>query len=859
MQRDERTANAKRAGKYVAGRVYAHRELQPYLCGTLLELLKAADDMLPDEAKERGNVLRIDAKYREVAYLSYPEFFEIGFPALRESWKVRLDTGHVLYRTYAESLNPPILHRKEMMLPADHPSCPVFSALTEAAENCGLFQDPHRIGLKQQWESLLHQSGVTVVGHELMPLANDLSNDGEITALHTEAIARHLTALSRSYLSMPVQSMIRHGLLVKDVSLFDYGCGKGDDVRNLKDLGYTAEGWDPHYYPDKPRIRADIVNLGFVVNVIEDLDERCAAVQQAFELADRLLVVGALIGTPPMTGVRRHGDGVITSRKTFQKYYSSSELLQFVSAVLDQDVLPAAPGLVYAFKDRALETNYLVARVSSGGRTIRAQLPDISRIKDRTNRTRAPRKELPVDVAIALAALWKQYLELGRRPDLEEISDLSALLEYFRTLGRIYRYVEAANDTVALQRSADARRNDILVAFALQLFTRRKRFRELDDRLRLDVRAFFGSYDNAQREALALLHGISDTQSLVDERDNAASKGLGYVDHEGHLQLHFSLVARLPPLLRVFAGAATAAYGDLASADLVKLHVRTGKVTLMEFDDFLGLPLPRMTQRVKVNLKEQNLEVFEYTRELPPPYVYSKSRYINEELPNYLAQLEFDEQLDALGVLGDSVYGPSPEVLANTLEQMRWTVEGFRLGRSKHIPELDERCGRYLTYRDLIECGETWARTGIDNRPMSADSYTALFDLVVNLVDPIIEYFGMIKLTYGFCSPALSKKIPARTAPRLDQHAAHETKVGGSVVCPRLGAAVDFLVEDEDMWEVTKWIVNNLHFDRLYFYGVSLPIHISYGPDMAHSVVEMRADAAGRRIPRGIKASQLGS
>ncbi len=33
------------------------------------------------------------------------------------------------------------------------------------------------------------------------------------------------------------------------------------------------------------------------------------------------------------------------------------------------------------------------------------------------------------------------------------------------------------------------------------------------------------------------------------------------------------------------------------------------------------------------------------------------------------------------------------------------------------IPNLDEQCGKYFTYRDFIECGETWLKTGVDNVP----------------------------------------------------------------------------------------------------------------------------------------------
>src|SRR5207302_7558431 len=99
--------------------------------------------------------------------------------------------------------------------------------------------------------------------------------------------------------------------------------------------------------------------------------------------------------------------------------------------------------------------------------------------------------------------------------------------------------------------------------------------------------------------------------------------------------------------------------------------------------------------------------------------------------------------------------------------------------------------------------------------------------------DPVVEYFGAIKLTYGFASTALTNLIPKDIAPRLDQHAACETSRNGRLICPRRGAAVDFLVEYEDMVEVARWISTNCSFDRMYVYGADRPIHVSAGPDTA--------------------------
>jgi hypothetical protein len=70
------------------------------------------------------------------------------------------------------------------------------------------------------------------------------------------------------------------------------------------------------------------------------------------------------------------------------------------------------------------------------------------------------------------------------------------------------------------------------------------------------------------------------------------------------------------------------------------------------------------------------------------------------------------------------------------------------------------------------------AATDIPNVPKEPDIYTALVDLAWHILAPCIDYFGMIRLTYGFCSPQLASKIPGRIAPKIDQHASYERNLG---------------------------------------------------------------------------------
>ena len=843
-------------GKTVGHRTYLHIAAAATLTVAETAQLLEAERLAGVQRAKHYNLIRMDADGSQIALLNYPDFFTEPFPALRESWLVNLNPGTVSYRSYADSLNPPILHRKELLLPADDPRRVEYAELTAAAESIGLFDQPTRIGYQRQWLALVQERGYRITGHRLIPLGNDEAGIApefspvQLLPAGWQA-ARHLTALVRYHFSAPVQTLARYGFLDGQFSLFDYGCGRGDDLRGLRENGLNVAGWDPHYAPDQPLQSVDLVNLGFVINVIEDHDERLKALIRAWSLAERLLVVAVMLANQNDPRGQPFRDGVLTQRGTFQKYYTQTEIKAFIAAALDQEPIPVAPGVLYIFRDPEAEQRFLLDRCRS--RRPRLFLPTVRERPTRPHRDRAGERYARYQQP--LEQLWSRYLSLGRRPDPSEIADPLPLIEGFGSLNRACRFLETRQDPAELVQARHARIADLEVYFALTRFEQRKPYAHLERGLQCDIKTLFGDYATARTAAEQRLFQIADPNALADACRFAAEHGLGRLEPGRSLQLHTRLVEQLPSLLRIYVGCAAVLYGDYRNADLVKIHIASGKVSLLRYDDFDHQPLPRMIERVKIRLREQHIDYFAYGDRYEPPFLHHKSRYINEEFPHYPEQLAFEAALDQLKLFDWSGYGPPPGELLDVLTRHRWTVEGFELKRSMTIPALDDPCGAYLRFRQLIECGETQAQTGLANLPQQPESYNALLDLALNVLDPVIDYFGMIRLTYGFCSPGLARQIPGRIDPRRDQHAAHEVNRQSQPVCERLGAAADFMVEDENMLEVAQWMVANTPFDRLYFYGAALPVHVSFGPNHDRQIVRMIATPAGRLTPRVISAS----
>ncbi|MBL8267536.1 DNA phosphorothioation-associated putative methyltransferase, partial [Steroidobacter sp.] len=554
--------------KKVARRTYFHVSLLDELPADLRAKIEAAEAVAGVRRIDEFNVVRLDSTEDRLSFLNYPEFFDAPFPALRESWLVDIGAWRTTYRTYKDSANPPILHRKELLVPADHPRRSEYLALTEAGESIGLFDDPTRIGFQQQWEQLVRERGYQVIGHQLVPIGNDDSTDGGPSADESPCVARHLTALVRYGFSAPIQTLARYGFLDGGYTVFDYGCGRGDDMRGLGANGIQVGGWDPHYAPDNPVSSAHIVNLGFVINVIEKFDERVEAVHRAWSLAEQVLVVSVMLANQNAVEGQRYQDGILTRRGTFQKYYTQTELKRFLEQVLEEEPIAVGPGIFYVFRDKDAEQRFLAERSRSRRSILRMPSRPVVERPSREGRDRVEQKYQafrgPLD------RLWVQWLALGREPEKSEVADLLALTEGFGTLGKALRFIGSRNDKSAIEAARRARIADLEVYFALDQFQRRKPYKHLESGLQRDIKVFFGDYATAQQAARELLFRIASPEAVAAACQQAAAHGLGWLIEGESLQLHGRLVERLPPLLRVYVGCASVLYGDYRNADLIK-------------------------------------------------------------------------------------------------------------------------------------------------------------------------------------------------------------------------------------------------------------------------------------------------
>lgn len=598
-----------------------------------------------------------------VSLLTY-EDFGAAFPALLESLSVDLSSGAVSARSYRERANPPILHRKELLLGRDHPDFEAFSALTRALDDLGLMKDTAGIGTRKPWQGRLAAAGVRVEGHELV----------EPGRAARPAIHRHRAAIHRDGLSAPVQALLAHGLIKSGTTVFDYGCGRGSDIRGLLQLGVKAAGWDPHFAADAPRTAAEIVNLGFVLNVIEKPAERVEALQSAFALAGQCLAVAVIQpNTARWVTGRPFADGVVTRLGTFQKFFTAAEIKALVERVLGREAFAVSAGVFLVFRDPCAEQAFLLGRQDR-------RHPTAWTAARKAQRLDTQRKALGGEIE----QIAELALSLGRVPFADEVDD--EVLARIRDAGAGYpaiaRLALAQAGDSALAVAAEARREDLSVYFALNLFNRRLGYRALPVRLQRDVKAFFGDHGTGMEAGRRLLFSLADVERMNEAARSAADASNGVLT-ERAFWVAAGSVHELPAILRCFIGCAERYIGGLDEAELFKIHLGSGKLTALSFLDFATSPLPRLKTRVKIDLRRQRIDVFDHRDE--DQRLVGKGRLLPRDDATSANQRAFDAGLVHAGLDLIRFRAQGPEVMA-VLSDAGFIRDGWRI-----VPAPDRR------------------------------------------------------------------------------------------------------------------------------------------------------------------------
>ena len=469
--------------------------------------------------------------------------------------------------------------------------------------------------------------------------------------------------MSRTDVSRPVQVALADGVLRSGRSFFDFGCGRGGDVARLQEAGFDSAGWDPAHAPSAPVQTADVVNLGYVVNVIEDRQERMETLREAWNLAKAVLIVaarpdweaGQVRGQP-------RGDGIVTSKGTFQKFFGQDELRVWIESIVGEDPVAAAPGIFYVFRDQA----------------------EAAGVRVRRFRTRAPSTPRPRRAD----ALWEQHRELleplaafweirGRLPDPIEIehgAQIAEAIGSIRSAASILRRVLGDERFEIARQSAES---DLLVFLALEAFRGRPKFTQLPSDTQLDVRAHFGSYKSACEAADDLLYALAD-ESRLGEALRTVPFGKILPDA---VYVHSDYLDQLPPLVRVYEGAGRALLGAVEGATIVKLSRVERRISYLSYPAFEKEAHPALATSLRADLRTFHVKYRDFRASENPPVLHRKETFLPEEHPTRAKFERLTRQEERAGLFDDPATIGTRRGWSSQLNDRGVTVRGHSLRR----------------------------------------------------------------------------------------------------------------------------------------------------------------------------------
>lgn len=655
-------------GKRLPDAIYLHKDAFSSLPDKLISFIFSVGKAV-GVPEDEWNLVKVFKKEFRLSLLYYPDFYTDSYPALKQSLNVDLSRLSHKVTRYQDSDNPPILHRKETMILPESDYFQEFSAITEEGENAGLYENSRLIGFKRTWLNLIEKHGYELVDGRLFRSSSVISVSNDI------GIDRHKTAIVRHELSAPMKVLAKHGYLEGNHSIFDYGCGRGDDLRELEAHGLDALGWDPNYRPDSDRVMADVVNLGFVLNVIEDQDERLEALLGAWELSKRVLVISVMLANDSyVSQFKSYKDGVITSRNTFQKYYAQSEIKSYIERSLIEEAIAVAPGIFFVFRDKIEEQRYLQNKYKRHHSWQQLTSPVPIDTKDKAKLIITQNNEL-------FDSFWQACLELGRIPTNEEFEQSEQIRGLIGSHKKVFSLLQEMFDTQEFELAERQRKEDILLYVAMGLFEKRKPYASQSDSFQRDIKALFGEYKTAVNLATELLFSISDFDLINRQCKKAHEVIPASILNVGHsLIFHKQYIDDLPLLLRTYVGAGLQMYGEIGEhIDLIKIHTTSGKLTLTNYDDF-NQSVPFLVERIKIRMADQDIDFFDHMDEFKRPPLLNKHLLLGADNEEYVKQLNFDKRLASLLEIGydQEVMLYRAEFEAKLFEKGK-TVKGFKL------------------------------------------------------------------------------------------------------------------------------------------------------------------------------------
>jgi DNA phosphorothioation-associated putative methyltransferase len=468
------------------------------------------------------------------------------------------------------------------------------------------------------------------------------------------------TAIKRYSFSRPVTFLLENNLLNLETSFFDFGCGKGDDVKLLKKQGFICSGWDPISFQDEKKIKADVVNVGYVINVIPDINERTKVLKDAWKLSNKVLCVSARLNNELSLLINKNEylDGYVTEKETFQKFYDHFELKLFIESTLDVKAIAAGPGVYFIFKDEHLESQY-----------------KLNKYKSYIHIPKSLKVEVLYEENKELFENLKEYiLQKGRLPKTNEIFDDNRLVEKFKSYKSALNILNRIYPKLDIKEIGGKRREDYLLFISLEAFNGRSRLNTLPIETQNDIKEFFTNYKTAKKESDKLLFSIGDPYVI---RDKISKSKIGKKTQEA-LYVHIKAIDKLDITLRLYEGISRQYLGQ-PEGNIIKFPYEKKSISYHNYPDFDKNPHPELKTVTKIDLLNLKIIDKDYSSRSNPPILHRKELFIDKSDKNYQKFFKLTKQEEEAGLYTDITRIGTKKYWEELLSKNNYEIKNHKL------------------------------------------------------------------------------------------------------------------------------------------------------------------------------------
>jgi DNA phosphorothioation-associated putative methyltransferase len=168
--------------------------------------------------------------------------------------------------------------------------------------------------------------------------------------------------------------------------------------------------------------------------------------------------------------------------------------------------------------------------------------------------------------------------------------------------------------------------------------------------MRADIKAFFGSYNEACEVADRMLFKIGEPGVIKQICQKSKSGKL----LPTALYVHTSTLNELDPHLRLYEGCASRNIGGTQDANIIKFHTDKPSISYLCYPDFDLVAHPSLHWAMIIDLRDLSLTFRDYRQQENPPILHRKETFVSSNYHLYEKFAQLTQAEENAGLLAET-------------------------------------------------------------------------------------------------------------------------------------------------------------------------------------------------------------